>query len=98
MILCLSLSVLAVDECTTNGVVHAIERESCNDLPEKRECQGHDKEACDCCKTAVTVRDFQQIQRDPQACMSSGEDIFSGECLDLYIHCCTGQGTCTCIR
>ena len=83
---------LAVDGCATNGVTHALEKIDCNDLPEKEECRGEDKEFCDCCKRAVLVRDSDLIQRDPQSCASSGAELFSGECLEVYIHCCTGQG------
>ena len=83
---------LAVDECATHGVTHALEKTDCNDLPEKEECRGEDKEFCDCCKRAVIVRDLEPIQRDPQACASSGVELLSGECLEVYIHCCTGQG------
>ena len=84
---------LAVDECTSLGVSHALQQDDCRNLREKEECRGEDKEFCDCCKRAVIVRDFGPIQRDPQACAMFGEQQFSGKCLDVYIHCCTGQGS-----
>ena len=61
-------------------------------MHELEQCKGEDKEFCDCCSFAVALRDFENVLRDPQTCTDFGEVAFSGECPDIFLLCCTGQG------